>query len=612
MGALGAFTFVLHSHLPYARLAGRWPHGEEWIHEAASETYIPLLQTLYDLKEDGIPFRLTIGITPILAEQLADPDVLDHLDQYLEDKIAAAKRDVEYFSGTPAPVEMSVELTEPAKGDEDLPEEAEEDAAARGPIPEPTVSTVTEPVADTANPHLRYLAEWYRDWYEAVKRAFDVRFNRDIIGAFRRLQDEGYIEITTSAATHGYLPLFSHNSTIEAQLKTGIRSYERLFGRRPSGIWLPECAYRPAYITAGGRVRPGIETYLARNGLRVFFSETHTITGGQPVGVAAGDVIGPYGAIKRRYVIPTSNIMPERPATTYQAYYVSDTAAGSAAQQHSGVAVIGRNNRTGMQVWSAEWGYPGDFDYREFHKKAGTSGLQYWRVTEAKGDLAHKDYYHPEWAAYKVDQHAEDFAHLVSDLIRSYHNETGHFGIIASNYDTELFGHWWFEGVTWLGKVLRLLALDSAVELTTASAYLEQHPPTEVLHLPESSWGSNGTHFTWDNPETHWMWGPIHEGEERMEKLAARFPDPTPDEAVVLQQAAREALLFQSSDWPFLVTTGQAREYAIRRFSQHLERFDRLAESLEAGRPRRDLAEEYWELDKIFPDIDHRWFAETD
>ncbi len=613
MNALGAFTFVLHSHLPYARLAGRWPHGEEWIHEAASETYIPLLQTLYDLKEDGIRFRLTIGITPILAEQLVDPDVLDHLDQYLDDKIAAAKRDMEYFAGTPAPVEMMVEMTQPAEGDEDIPPDADdEDAAAKGPIPEPIVTTVTEPVADTANPHLRYLAEWYKNWYEGVKRAFDVRFNRDIIGAFRRLQDEGYIEIITCAATHGYLPLFNRDSTIDAQLKTGIRSYERLFGRRPSGIWLPECAYRPAYITAKGRVRPGIESYLARNHLRVFFSETHTITGGQPVGVAAGDVIGPYGAIKRRYVIPTSNIMPERPATTYQAYYVSDTAAGIAAEQHSGVAVIGRNNRTGMQVWSAEWGYPGDFDYREFHKKAGTSGLQYWRVTEAKGDLAHKDYYHPDWAAYKVDQHAEDFAHLVSDLLRGYHHESGRFGIIASNYDTELFGHWWFEGVTWLGKVLRLLAQDPAVELTTASAYLAQHPPTEVLHLPESSWGSNGTHFTWDNPETHWMWGPIHEGEERMENLVARFPDPTPDETVVLQQAAREALLFQSSDWPFLVTTGQAREYAIRRFSQHLERFDRLAESLEAGRPRRDLAEEYWELDKVFPDIDYRWFAAID
>jgi 1,4-alpha-glucan branching enzyme len=561
--ALGAFTFVLHSHLPYARLAGRWPHGEEWIHEAASETYIPLLQTLYDIKEEGVAYRLTVGLTPILAEQLADADVLDHFDQYLDEKIAAATKDMAYFEA--------------------------------------------EGSADT---HLRLLAEWYKNWFESIKHAFDTRFNRDIIGSFRRLQDEGFIEITTSAATHGYLPLLGRDSAIKGQLKTGVSSYKRLFGRQPTGIWLPECAYRPAYIAEDGVKRPGIETYLAQNGLKVFFSETHTITGGQPVGVAAGEVIGPYGAIKRRYVIPASSTVPTRSASTYTAYFVSDTIAGPGADEHSGVAVIGRNNRTGQQVWSADWGYPGDFDYREFHRKAGTSGLQYWRVTGENVELGEKDYYHPDWASYKVDQHAEHFAHLVNDLIREHHQETGEYGLIASNYDTELFGHWWFEGITWIGKVLRLLAQNPEVELTTASTHITQHPPQSVLHIPESSWGAGGGHFTWDNAETHWMWGPIHEAEERMEGLAKRITTPSDAQRTVLNQAARELLLLQSSDWPFLVTTGQARQYAIQRFSQHVERFDRLAQSLERDQPDTVLAEEYWELDKVFPDIDYRWFAQ--
>src|SRR5438477_4675286 len=90
VSAFGAFTFVLHSHLPYARMAGRWPHGEEWIHEAATETYIPLLNALYDLKEKGVKYKITIGMTPILVEQLSDPDVLANLDAYLDEKIAAA------------------------------------------------------------------------------------------------------------------------------------------------------------------------------------------------------------------------------------------------------------------------------------------------------------------------------------------------------------------------------------------------------------------------------------------------------------------------------------------------------------------------------------------
>jgi 1,4-alpha-glucan branching enzyme len=554
----------LHSHLPYARLAGRWPHGEEWIHEAASETYIPLLQTLYDLKQDGIRFRLTTGITPTLAEQLRDPDVLAHFDQFLDEKIQAAQNDITYF---------------------ERPE--------------------------NANGHLRALAEWYKKWYVRVKDNFNNRFNRDILGAFRQLQDEGYIELIASAATHAYLPLLSRDSSINAQMKTGLHSYERVFGHQPTGFWLPECAYRPAYITEDGRKRPGLESFLAQSGLKFFFSETHTITGGQPVGIAAGDAIGPYGVVKRRYVIPASatTIAPERQASTYLPYYVSETVAGLDAMVNSGVVVIGRNNQTGQQVWSTQLGYPADFDYREFHKKAWTSGMQYWRVSGAGVELGEKDYYRPDWAGYKIDQHAEHFAHLVHDLLREQRNKTGQFGLIASTYDTELFGHWWFEGVSWLGKVLRHLALDPDVELMTTGQYIAAHQPADVLHLPESSWGANGGHFTWDNPDTHWMWRPIHEVEFLMEKLAAQYSNPDTDQRIVLNQMAREALLLQSSDWPFLVTTGQAREYAIQRFSQHAERFEKLLISLESRKPKRELAEEYWELDKIFPDMDYRWFA---
>jgi 1,4-alpha-glucan branching enzyme len=262
-----------------------------------------------------------------------------------------------------------------------------------------------------------------------------------------------------------------------------------------------------------------------------------------------------------------------------------------------------------MQVWSAEWGYPGDYDYREFHKKDGVSGLQYWRVSGARVELGFKDPYHPDWAMNKVGEHARHFAWLASDRLRQYHKETGNFGIVASNYDTELFGHWWFEGIVWIQEVLRALAEDDSVELVRASDFVERHPPGEVLHIPESSWGMGGTHWTWDNHDTHWMWAPIHAAEARMEALVAKYPQPTADQKAVLNQVARELLLLESSDWPFLVTTGQAREYAIRRFTRHVERFEALAASLEAATPDRRLADELWEVDKVYPDIDYRWFA---
>lgn len=573
----GAFTFVLHSHLPYARLAGRWPHGEEWIHEAASETYIPLLEAFYDLKTENIPFQLTLGITPILAEQLADETVLNNFDDYLDMKITAAKKDMALFA---PPNVLSLESV-----------------------------AVTRPENSEGNEHLYFLANWYREYYERIKTSFNKRFKRDIIGAFRTLQDEGYIEIMTSAATHGYLPLLSRDSSVKAQIKIGIDSYERLFGRKPTSFWLPECAYRPAYIDTDGQTRLGIETFLAEQGIKVFFTETHAIIGGQPVGISAGDILGPYGDIKRRYVIPTADeAIPERDTTTFQAYYVRDTSQGIDDNNHSGVAVIGRNNNTGQQVWSEKYGYPGDFDYREFHKKAGSSGLQYWCVTGDELDLGQKAYYQPEWAAMKIEQHAEHFAHLVGDLMRDYHNQTGNYGIISSNYDTELFGHWWFEGVAWLLQVLRHLANYDEIDLVKVSDYISEHTPQSTLHLPESSWGAGGNHFTWDNGETHWMWEPIHQSEAKMEALANQYDAPDEDTELVLAQAGRELLLMQSSDWAFLVTTGQAREYATMRFTQHVERFNQLVKSLENGKPNSTLALELYEVDKIFATIDYRTF----
>jgi 1,4-alpha-glucan branching enzyme len=614
MPPLGAFTFVLHSHLPYARLAGRWPHGEEWIHEAASETYIPLLNALYELREEGVPFRLTIGITPVLAEQLADADVCDHFDEFLDDKIARAKKDVLRFRGDLWEQEQAklkpVRREEAEEGK--LPPVDRKAIEAAKAASDAAKRTQPEKPWWVGDKHLEYLASFYLAYYEKIKYSFDHAYNRDIIGAFKLLQDEGYIEIITCAATHGYLPLLGKDSAIRGQLRAGVESYRRLFGRPPRAIWLPECAYRPAYYEEDGTLRPGIERFLNEVGIKLFFSEAHLITGGAPVGVAAGEAIGPYGEIKRRYLIPMSSVpSPGFEATTFEAYYVSDTTAGFQADEHSGVAIIGRNNETGQRVWSADWGYPGDFDYREFHRKDGESGLQYWRVTGAKVDLGDKDFYHPDWAQHKVRRHAEDFVALVERIHQARHDYGLGYGLISSNYDTELFGHWWFEGVDWLKQVLRGLAASDKVDLVTASDYVEAHPPKQILHVPEGSWGTGGTHFTWNNVETEWMWEPLHDAEARMQALANRHAGDWGNELLrgVLNQAARELLLAESSDWPFLVTTGQARDYAIQRYSEHLERFNRLADSLEAGKPDGELAAQFWERDRLFENIDYRWWC---
>jgi 1,4-alpha-glucan branching enzyme len=550
----GAFTFVLHSHIPYCRQAGRWPHGEEWIHEALLETYLPLLDALWGLRDEGVPFLSTIGLTPILVEQLRDPLINQHFVEYAERVLAAAEADI--------------------------------DRHRRARVD-----------------HLADLATFYANLYRNALATYRDRYGSDVVGAFGDLQASGHIEVATSGATHGYLPLMDRDSTIAAQIGVGVDAYTRAFGRAPRAFWLPECAYRPSRAVTseqGTYERPGIERFLAERGIQVFFSETHAVEGGRPVGKAAGDAMGPYGELSRRYRVSVAGSDAPSHRTTFEPYWVGQ----------SDVAVIARNNRTGLQVWSAEHGYPGDFNYREFHKRDGESGLRYWKISGRQTDLADKEEYWPEAAEERVREHARHFVALIEDEVSGYYKANGRYGIVSAAYDTELFGHWWFEGIDWIREVLRLLAASEVVDLTTASGFVEAHPPQHALDLPETSWGQGGGHFTWLNVDTEWIWPIIHRCERRMEGLVGMHRNPSGVTYDVIRQAARELLLLQSSDWPFLISTGQAREYAIMRFQQHVERFEQLADTLDhpVGPNARALAADLFERDRVFTDIDEQLF----
>lgn len=558
---IGSFSFIFHSHLPYVRKAGVWPFGEEWLHEALSETYIPLLDVFYNLIEEGEKPKATIGITPVLAEQLNDPYLSERFQKYMEIKI----------------------------------EECEEDIKR-----------------NASNPKLRDLAIFYKGFFNEIISSYIDRYNYDVIGAFRKLQDEGFIEIITCAATHGYLPLLGRDSAINAQIKVGVESYKRLFGREPKGIWLPECAYRHGYEWispvegeyAQKGFRPGIEKFLIENKIKYFIVDTHTIEGGKTMGVYALR----FPVLQKLYqqsVREYKEIKVDEPKTTFSPYLLK--------YNDDFIAIVGRNEKAGLQVWSGEWGYPGDGWYREFHKKDSISGLQYWRVTGSDVDLGSKALYEPNMVMTRVEENSDHFVHMVYSLLKDYKKQTGKNGIVAAPYDSELFGHWWFEGPKWIKQVLETMVNIEELDLTTISEYLEKFVPEVTIRIPESSWGEGGHHWVWLNQDTYWIWPHIYESEKKMEDLAKKYRK-TDDDFIkkVLNQAARELLLLESSDWPFLITTWQARDYASNRFSEHLDSFRNLVDAVEQGRKDKEFRkylETIEEKDKIFPNIDFTIYA---
>ncbi|HEX6106307.1 MAG TPA: 1,4-alpha-glucan branching protein domain-containing protein, partial [Gemmatimonadales bacterium] len=250
--------------------------------------------------------------------------------------------------------------------------------------------------------------------------------------------------------------------------------------------------------------------------------------------------------------------------------------------------------------------YPGDEWYLEFHKMRWPGGLRLWRVSAAGSDLGEKRPYDPARAVDRSRSHAEHFSGLLAEVAAG--DAGGRGGVIVAPFDTELFGHWWFEGPEFLGSVYRELARrGDTVRPATAGQHLEEFPARAGLRLPAGSWGANGDFSMWLGPATAWTW-------ERLWPLEERFWDAAPaalqrpEARPVLAQAARELLLAQSSDWQFIISTGAAADYAERRFREHCDAAEALVSALAPdGHDRLEsaqhLAETLLERDGLFPEV---------
>jgi 1,4-alpha-glucan branching enzyme len=420
------------------------------------------------------------------------------------------------------------------------------------------------------------LALLYLKKFNAI-RDYYLACNSDLISVFRQLQDAGRLEIITCAATHALLPLLSHHlPSVRAQILVARDHYQTCFGRAPRGIWLPECAYVE-----------GLETVLREANLRWF-------------------------------IIDSPGILHAHPRPRYAMFAPILTSAG--------VAAFGRDRDSARQVWSRDEGYPGDPRYRDFYRdigfdldldylkphllapeKRGFTGIKYYRITGPGGA---RELYAPEPARQAASEQAAHFLQTRVDQIQRLSKILDRPPIVLAPYDAELFGHWWYEGPTFLDYFVRKAVYDQhEFSLITPEDYLQRHPRNQVATPGASSWGEDGYWRVWLNGKNQWIYPHLVVAQERMSELARRFPLPGPTPSRALKQAARELLLAQSSDWPFILRTGTSPEYATKRVKEHLVRFNSLYEELLGGHIDLDGLQRLESEDNIFPDVDFRYWA---
>lgn len=521
----GYLSLVLHAHLPFVRHPEHEKFLEEsWLFEAITETYIPLLQTLEGWQRDGMDVRLTLSLSPTLCAMLLDLLLRGRYERHLNRLVELAEKELHRTHWDRA---------------------------------------------------FHELAQIYHRRFVSIREVWRA-CQGNLVQAFRKLQDEGRIEIITTAATHALLPMLAgHPPSLRAQILTARDHYRACFGCDPSGIWLPECAYVE-----------GIEMFLQEANIRWFILDTH-------------------------------GVLHARPRPRYSTFAPIFTP--------NGIAAFGRDFDSSRQVWSKHEGYPGDARYRDFYRdigfdldfdyvkphlpspeSRGFTGIKYYRITGGTGE---KQIYQRDLALQAAGEHAR---HFLDERIKQMESVAGFLDrppIAVAPYDAELFGHWWYEGLEFLDYLARKLFYDQKIlTLITPGEYLHRHPTNQIATPGASSWGEEGYWRAWLNESTEWIYPHLQIAQERMTGLAKRFPRATGLKARALRQAGRELLLAQSSDWPFILRTGTSPDYARRRVKDHLLHFIALHEQLTETAVDEKWLHEIESRDNLFPEVNWNYW----
>lgn len=523
---MGYLNFVLHAHLPYVRHPEHARFLEEdWFFEAITETYIPLLLQYEALAKDGLPFKITMSLTPPLCEMMADEllqtryvNHINRLRELAEKECTRTKND----------------------------------------------------------PNFCFVAAMYRNLFETCYKVFEG-YGRNLLNGFRKFQKSGNLEIITCGATHGFLPNLRYSPrVVEAQLHVAVANYWKHFGQEPWGIWLGECGYYK-----------GLDKHIKAAGLRYFFVDTHGILQGEPPS-------------------PKGNYAP--------------------IETPNGVFAFARDQESSKAVWSAEEGYPGDFRYREFYRDVGfdlpmeyigpyihpmglrvNTGIKYFRIT-GKGN--YKEPYVEEWAKQATGEHADNFVFNRDKQAEWLDGRMDTPPCIVCPYDAELFGHWWYEGPQFLGKVMRKVLTEDnhRITLSTGRDYLLRHKDVPKSDPAFSSWGAGGYADVWLNGGNDWIYPHLHKVGDLMHEVA-KFPESGDLDRRARNQMARELLLAQASDWAFIMKTGTMVEYAVKRTKVHVANCLELYRQIRSGGIYEPFLSNLEATDNLFPEIDYKVYA---
>jgi 1,4-alpha-glucan branching enzyme len=405
----------------------------------------------------------------------------------------------------------------------------------------------------TAPEALRQLG--IREYHEAGRALddFTTLWRHGVSPLLRELIDAGTVELLGGPLAHPFQPLLNPRLR-EFALREGLADAQQRFAHTPSGIWAPECAYAP-----------GMEHDYAAAGVGHFMVDGPSLHG--------------------------------------------DTALGRPVGQ-SDVVAFGRDLQVSYRVWSPRSGYPGHAAYRDFHTYDHLTGLKPARVTGRNVDSDAKAPYDPRRAERAIDAHVADFVAMVRQRLISESDRIGRPAHVVAAFDTELFGHWWYEGPMWLERLLRALP-EAGIHVGTLNDAVANGFVGAPVELPPSSWGSGKDWQVWSGEKVADLVAlnaeVVDTALSTVDKALAQT-DTAPTRDLVADQILRETLLTVSSDWPFMVSKDSAADYARYRAHLHAHATREIAGALASG--RRDAAErlaEGWNrADGLFGALDAR------